>query len=104
MWFPGVGTKRNNKKVPNVTIAQATNVAWAANFAGAMISHSYNLYVGRYGPAMATMGAIRNYNGSGGIPTPVLLDTGYVPYLDIATNPPLHNYVTSVLNIWANCF
>jgi RHS repeat-associated protein len=86
------------------TAAQALDVAWSANFAGGLIAHSYSLYVSTYGPALATAGAIRNYNGTGGVPTSVLLATGYVPYLDVGTNPPLHNYVSSVLNIRVNCF
>jgi hypothetical protein len=88
---------------PNVTVAQAQNLGWAANYAAGLIMNSFNLYSNRgYPTPLAMAGAIRNYNGGGGIPTSTLLNTGWIPYLDLGTKN--NKYVTSVLNILLNCF
>jgi hypothetical protein len=90
-------------RLSNQPGAFAGNTQQAANFASGLLANSYNNYVNAgYSPDLALAGAIRNYNGSGGIPTTILLNTGYIPYLDLGTT---HNsYVSNVISMALNCF
>jgi RHS repeat-associated protein len=88
---------------PTVTRSQAFNVSSAANWAVSNITSGYNLYARLgYGPVGSLAGAIRNYNGSGGIPTSTLLNAGYLPYLDLGTTR--NNYLSNVVAIARDCF
>ena len=84
--------------------------AQAANWAAGLLSWNYNYMETRYGdgPDATTAYAIRSYNSwQGGVVSPgarswATKNGMYTP-LNSGTNPPLANYVTSVLGL-RNCF
>jgi hypothetical protein len=84
-------------------VSFAGDTQQAADFAAGLLVNRYDHYIAAgYSPALAEAGAIRDYNGTGGIPTRVLLNTGYIPYADLGTTH--NNYVTTVISIAAACF
>lgn len=84
-------------------VSIAGNLPQAAKFAAGLVSSNYNRNIkAGYSPDLALAGAVRNYNGTGGIRTPLLMKTGYAGYFDLGTTH--NNYVSSVLRIAANCF
>ncbi len=81
----------------------AYDIPKAADLAAARIAGGTNKYLNQgYDYNNSTAAAIREYNGTGGISTSSLLDTGYPGYLNLGTTG--NDYVRDVLAIAINCF
>jgi hypothetical protein len=84
-------------------IANSGNIYFSADYAATRLAGSYNIYANQgFAPDLAIAGALRDYNGTGGIPTSVILNSPFPELLDLGTANS--NYVSSILSIAANCF
>lgn len=88
---------------PPSVIENASNLPFASNYAAGKLATNMNAYLKQgYNYGVAVAAAVRNYNGTGGIPTSTLLRTGYAGYFDLGTTH--NNYVSDVLSMAVNCF
>ncbi|MGH9506607.1 MAG: RHS repeat-associated core domain-containing protein, partial [Terriglobales bacterium] len=101
----GVGVFQNDSP-PNPPVAYTQNLQQdlpsQARAAAALLQGADSSLLRQgFGPGLALLGAIRDYNGTGHIPTQTLLEAG-PQYVSLGTTG--NDYVSNVVEIAASCF